>query len=471
MSSLLYNPVNVYILGSIFIVLIILQLIVLSGRGRLYFDRIRIYYDILELTLLLFYFVYLYRLFHLLCDDVLGVECRTVHPGARRYIAFIILLISTFVLYKKTGRAYVLSHLIPCMLILPASEEIFGDHFPFIMYISVIGLIIRALLRIIQVIAGVRFGFYALSIRDALSEVDAGLLFCRTNGMPIFVNDKMYYFASQLDINSRINGLKLYDEIMSRKEPFPVADEFPIAAMKDGTYRMVSRYDITILNRAYILITATDVTQFVIALRELESVRKTLEERQYELNAHLQNIVEYAEKEAASAMRMRAHDLLGERLSIILHSIREGHENIDMDKLAERLREAVDAIKNRIPESTPEERYASVSDAFAEMGVELILDGHIPPAPYIGNVLVELIREAVTNAVRHAYATKIYIKCYYTPEGFRVSITNNGNPCTKAIHEGNGIRGMRKKVTFIGGIMTVMTQPEFTISILLPSDR
>lgn len=65
--------------------------------------------------------------------------------------------------------------------------------------------------------------------------------------------------------------------------------------------------------------------------------------------------------------------------------------------------------------------------------------------------------EAFANAVKHARATRVRVEGVTTPESLRLSITDDG--VGGADSEGWGLRGLRDRVGFVGGTLTV-TSPD-----------
>ncbi len=82
-------------------------------------------------------------------------------------------------------------------------------------------------------------------------------------------------------------------------------------------------------------------------------------------------------------------------------------------------------------------------------------------------VLSLVVREAVTNIVRHAEATECRILLDVTADGFHaLRIEDNGRNAVK--REGNGLRGMRERVLALGGRFSVKSAGGTRLLIELP---
>jgi signal transduction histidine kinase len=83
-------------------------------------------------------------------------------------------------------------------------------------------------------------------------------------------------------------------------------------------------------------------------------------------------------------------------------------------------------------------------------------------------LIVDIAREAITNAVRHGFATEVHIHADYADGTYRLKITDNGRPAAGEIKEGVGIGGMRRRLAQFGGELAVVSEPNFTLTVTIP---
>jgi two-component system sensor histidine kinase DesK len=81
-------------------------------------------------------------------------------------------------------------------------------------------------------------------------------------------------------------------------------------------------------------------------------------------------------------------------------------------------------------------------------------------------VLALVIREAVTNILRHSHATECDLRLTQVEGVCTLQIADNG--CSGSGAEGQGIRGMRQRVETLGGNLQRTTSPGTTLTITLP---
>jgi len=64
-----------------------------------------------------------------------------------------------------------------------------------------------------------------------------------------------------------------------------------------------------------------------------------------------------------------------------------------------------------------------------------------------------IIQEGLTNAYRHGYATLVRVDVWRRGDRLRIKLSDNGIGVAK-LHEGNGLMGMRERITRYGGFLT-----------------
>lgn len=203
-----------------------------------------------------------------------------------------------------------------------------------------------------------------------------------------------------------------------------------------------------------------------------------------ETNSRLRRAQEEVEHLAKVAERERIardlHDLLGHTLSLITLKA----------SLASRLAErdpARAAIEIRDVERISRDALTEVRSAVAGYrdagianqlsNVEMMLqaagiDMHasVDPVPLSAAeeaVLSLILREAITNVVRHAHATRcdITLSCV---DGVRtLCVEDDGRG--KRAPDGNGIIGMRQRAGALGGVVTIESSPGTRIRVTLPA--
>jgi signal transduction histidine kinase len=92
-------------------------------------------------------------------------------------------------------------------------------------------------------------------------------------------------------------------------------------------------------------------------------------------------------------------------------------------------------------------------------------------SPERAHALMRCAQEAVTNAVRHAEASNLWLQVTPDGEGVRLVARNDGSARPAASAPGSGLVGMRERIEHLGGKLAVRAGADagFTVDAWLPS--
>ncbi|MBE7160578.1 MAG: histidine kinase [Williamsia herbipolensis] len=158
---------------------------------------------------------------------------------------------------------------------------------------------------------------------------------------------------------------------------------------------------------------------------------------------------------SASLIQKTAHDGLDELKRII--GVLRGEAGADAGSGAQNL----DGVSDLV-----------ASARSAGVYVTLLVD--VPPdpiGPLSGHVAYRVVREALTNASRHALGSPVGLSVHGSPErGLRLEVrTRTGTSAPSTAGTGTGLRGIGEAVTSAGGSFTAgRTGDEFVVSAWLP---
>ena len=164
------------------------------------------------------------------------------------------------------------------------------------------------------------------------------------------------------------------------------------------------------------------------------------------------------------------HDVVGRTLTLIALKADLAGRLVERDAAAAEaeMRAVADAARSGLAEvraalqgqaggSLAQEAKASAL-ALDAAGIETGLQGdpaEVPPDA--GAVLAMTLREAVTNVIRHAAATRCAIEIAATAGGAQLCVTDNGRG--GSFREGNGLTGMRQRLAAAGGTLSIHSGP------------
>ena len=216
---------------------------------------------------------------------------------------------------------------------------------------------------------------------------------------------------------------------------------------------------------------------FVIAVGVISSAG------QMEKQKLMERTRQYDKQMAALSERERIaqdlHDVLGQTLTMVAVKTELANKLIDRDpvRAKEELDEVLEASRNAladIRETVSGMNSTSVAKElqrgkiiFKSAGIELIIKGKISPLDAASDHVIGLaIREAITNVVRHAGASKAMLSWEEIEQTIKISVSDNGS--LDNFIEGSGLRGMRKRLKKIGGELLISADSGMQLTIMVP---
>jgi signal transduction histidine kinase len=357
------------------------------------------------------------------------------------------------------------------MLTLPELEQLPGGAFTTLFLAALIFWLIRSVCAGMSRYKYIATNISALSVKNAVDSLFTGLMYYEENGFILLSNTRMQSLMTAITGRVRRNGRLFYRMLLNEEiEPGCRIASFEghrVCLLHDDSAWMFTASVLFIRKKRYTQLTATDISERWKLTEELQSQNEELKQRQRELDDTIANLHILSHEQETQKARMRAHDILGERPSLLLRTVRS-EQALDFTLLLSLSQGLMDEIKAVESALSPEDAFDILKREFETIGVEIVLDGELPGDGVKSLLFVEIIRESVTNAVRHGLATQVTVRIDESPAGLRMEITDNGRLLSDTITEGGGIRGMKEKIKPFGGVLSITTQPGIKLKVDLP---
>ena len=356
-------------------------------------------------------------------------------------------------------------------VLLPVTERIAGAAYPFFFLVGLLYFLIRGMHICLMRRRELYTQISSISVKEAIDSLHTGLLFFRPKGEILLCNRRMDLLARKLTGQPLQNGRDV--QLLLEHGPLhggcvrEVLGGQQVFRLPDSSVWSISVHAIPMGRRNCVLLTADDVTERWDAVTLLARQNEALEKRGRELLHTIEHLKAICEAEEIARSKGRVHDLLGQRISLLLRALRDGQqpdEVLLMDfarKLPAALRE------DRTP--GPARRLELLQETFRGMDVWVEVRGALPQDETVADAFAEIAVECVTNAVRHGYATRIQFHLFQN-DFWRMTVTDNGIPPAGPIREGGGISGIRRRLARLGGSMELYTVPRFRIELSVPKE-
>ena len=421
----------------------------------------------------LFLFLYLLALIFILADIAENAYNRFIrllpHYGSVLYLLWFFLILGTVSALYKGCRRHLIVLPLTVFFTLPVSEDIFGRFFPYLLLGSSILLFVYSGFSLCVNLQKYEKSLSSMSIKEAIDSLTMGLLFYETKprheGQIILENIAIQKLMYALTGKFYYNGADFYNDLKNG-EVLPCCKKLQL---QDSTvYKLpdetVWSFELLTLKEDQdqrLLLVATDITEIWEALTKVYSQNQELLQKNKELREMMVNLKNICRTETLLQYKVKVHNILGQRLSVMMRALREQQEP-SREFLISLLKSIEEELKN--PSLDLLYSLDSLKKSFQGIDVELKIEGRLPADPEIAKCFFEIITEACTNAVRHGYASEISIRL---GEGspLLLDIENNGRPPKEEIIEGGGLTEMRRKIHLLNGTFSYTTTPWFHIHI------
>lgn len=303
------------------------------------------------------------------------------------------------------------------------------------------------------------------AVKEAFDNLPSGICFFNKNGIMTLCNYQMHrvFFAlTGMDLQS----LPEFQEALNCHEYKNHRDN-DVFLLDDGSAWRFKQEPITARDgNEYTQVTASDVTELYIRQKELEEDNKRLEEDAERIRRLSSDIIALIRDEEILTMKMRVHDDIG-------RSVISTRQFLQQDKPMKELdltvwKNAVRLLRRENEVSEKRDAVEELMSAAYGIGIEVIIDGEFPENAASKEILLLVIRECMTNAVRHAGAKELYVRLVCDGSTASVFVTNSGALPDGEIVEGGGLTSLRILVKKSGGTMNIRTEPRFELTVSVP---
>lgn len=289
------------------------------------------------------------------------------------------------------------------------------------------------------------------SIKKVIDECEFGILVLKGKKAKL-INNKMYEILDKLNIKK-----DYITNIISQS-----IDQLD----KNYCVKVEDKYYVFVINNNEII--TFDITEEYKLHQKLNGQNKKLKENNKKILLSIDNIEELEKEKNLLKLKNKYHDILGQNLSILQQYLNK--ENITQENFEE-IKFMIQKMFIDIEDT--DDTNANLENLIKihkKNGTDIIIDGKLPQNKETVKVFFEIIREATTNAIRHAGSSKVFVNIKETLEETYMIITNDGRKSNEFITENQGIKDMRRKVKKLGGMFYISTVPEFSVNISIKNN-
>lgn len=312
------------------------------------------------------------------------------------------------------------------------------------------------------------------AIREAIDDLTDGLGFFETDGFPVLVNHHMYELALELTGNHLQNGEEFWRNLseFSPEKQIQSGDN-PVFIRSDGSVWSFSKLVLDIDEKPYIQITAADITRQYQLSQVLKENNELLDKQRKRLQTMLANIVQLKREEEVLESKVRVHARFGWCVLTTRRALAEECSAEELENILELWKSITAEMRAGLSDAQYDEDNTKVQleEAAAAVGCKIEFSGALPDDSAAAYLILTAVREAVTNAVRHAGADKVTAEITDTDTAYSAVIYDNGSSNADGLKEGGGLSGLRKKIERAGGQLDIKCENGIRLYVRLLKQR
>lgn len=312
------------------------------------------------------------------------------------------------------------------------------------------------------------------SIKESMDNLPDGICFSKLDGTPLLVNKVMQDISYEVFGSQLVNDVICAEDIKNNKikkearilqiNPLVIetlGEIWQIKVILHDNVRETLAYKITLEWELY---------------QKIEEKNRQIEKINTNLKEYQKNVGKYTRQKEILQAKIKIHDKIGQALIYF-------KRYLDMDKKSKKDREKLvnlwletlvildekdDFLKENPDSSKNIAKFEKLIATAKDIGVTVHMQGKIPSHDGDLNHLVEIVHEALNNAIRHGQAKNIWIYLSQDEVNIYCKIKNDGALSQKPIIEKGGLKNIRQSIENCAGTMKIEADSNFTLDLTWP---
>ena len=303
------------------------------------------------------------------------------------------------------------------------------------------------------------------AIKESIDYLTTGLCFYTENGRVMLSNHCMNQLCHVILGEDLQNAASMWERF-SDGEVLPgitrmASGNHPVFRIPDGTIWTFSREKL----QDVFQITAADTSQLYRLTDELKQKNIALGALNQRLKAYDENVEELTRAKERLEAKSRIHSELGQSLWVTRNYLQDAEGKILPP--VEEWKRSIAILRQETADRYGDTSLRMLTETAGNFGVSIETEGVMPENEKIEKLFLDAAAEALTNAVRHAGADKLFMRLYETDTYYQVCFQNNGKLPDGEFTEGGGLGSLRRKVETAGGAMSICCRPVYSLTITM----
>lgn len=307
----------------------------------------------------------------------------------------------------------------------------------------------------------------AMSIRNAVDVLPAGLCYALPNGLSLLVNEKMEELVEKILGDACLDAKTIWERLeKGQGKGLLRAGTECIYQLPDGKIFGFHREKIVLEEGTVMLIRATDVTREYSLAEELSEKQKKAKNMNVRLKSLMSTIEYVTMSRELLNLKVALHDNLGRSL-LTARRFLLNPQSVEPKELLDLWRVNMQHLIGESPEEWQIPYYIARKEA-SSLGIDLQVVGNLPEEDKWMPLIDQAISAHVINVLRHADGKTAMVLIEEKESEYRLSFTNDGRPPQGEIQMTGGLGNLKRKVEETGGRMEISSAPRFEMRLTLP---
>ncbi len=321
------------------------------------------------------------------------------------------------------------------------------------------------------------------TIRRAIDTYPDGICFAAPGGRPILVNKAINNVYHALTGHTVTNADEMWEKLKEREINLLVPDaenakESTLCMLPDGAVWQFQKALLSVRNKPITQYEASDVSELYDYQRKLWVSNQHETEIQERQRILLQNIARNNLNQELLDAKIRIHDNFGRLLIMTRSAIESTPSQPDVQTLFAAWNDVIfdlelssqvqhHTMKSDAVKPSPQGELMRVAGL---IGCQITFQGRQPTERKALLLLYAVIREALTNAVRHAGADRLTVILSEQKEHYFAEIRSNGHPASAPIQEKGGLLSLRKRLEQEGATLNYRYDGAVSLLLTIPKE-
>ena len=309
----------------------------------------------------------------------------------------------------------------------------------------------------------------ALSIKETMDMLPAGIAFGRPDGTVVFRNLTMNRLSRSLT-GTDLDTLAAFKNAVLQGGADSTQNSAQVT-LQDGTIWQLAEIKLQVDGAAYTQLAATDITEQAAITRELEEKNGKLRDLHMRLDIYNRQADRIIIAQELLTARMAVHSEVG---NVLLESRQYLNDpaSFDEEKLLQALKYTNTYLLREYEEDdTARDPLTDAMETAEVIGVDVLISGPIPADEPYRSLLASAIDECASNTVKHAGGDELTAEIRHTDTEITYILQSNGEAPREPVRESGGLLSLRLLVEKEGGTLLTEAFPSFTLIIRLPKTR